>query len=134
MKSIVVMVLVLFVTCASARENVDWAKFLGALAEVESTNGLYMRNKTSGAWGWYQMRRLARKDANDYLGTSYRGFHLVSRPVANRMFMAYVHKYRSKWSTMEDLVHLWHLGPSWRDRLYKDYGYLKKFQAAYRKR
>lgn len=123
----------LFVLCgaAQARENVHWTRFLDALAEVESTDGLYMVNRREDAWGWYQMRPLARKDANKHLGTRYAKWNLISRPIANRLFMAYAHKYKAKWSTTSDLVHLWHLGPNWKNRLYKDYGYHARFMAAY---
>lgn len=129
-----VVLMVCLASCASARDNIHWSRFLEALADVESTGGTYMTNRREDAWGWYQMRRLARIDANTYIGTQWKKWHLISRPVANQMFMAYAHKYRDKWSTRTELVHLWHLGPNWKNRLYKDYGYAARFEAALRKR
>lgn len=134
MRYVVMMAVALVCNRATARDNVHWVRFLDALAEVESTGGLYMVNRKEDAWGWYQQRRLARKDANDYIGTRYKKWHLVSRPIANRMFMAYAHRYRDKWTTMEDLVNLWHLGPNWKNRHALDRGYLKRFRAAWAKR
>lgn len=119
---------------ANARENVEWTRLLDAIAEVESSNGANMVNAKEDAWGWFQMRRLARLDANGYLGTSYPREALVDRAIATQLFAAYVHKYRRKWSTTDEVVHLWHLGPDWRNRLHLDRGYLSKVKRALRRR
>lgn len=119
---------------AGGRQVPEWKSFLDALAEVESSSGTDMFNEKELAEGWYQMRPLARKDANDILGTKYRGKDLHNRTVANQMYMAYVWRYRSRWRTITDLIHLWHLGPDWRNRLDKDCGYLDRVLRAYRRR
>jgi len=119
---------------AGERHIPKWGPFLDALAEVESTSGTDMINEDEDAQGWYQMRPLARKDANDILGTKYRGKDLHNRRIANQMYMAYIWRYRSRWQTVGDLIHLWHLGPDWRNRLDLDCGYQARVLQAYRRR
>lgn len=130
-----IIVLLLFVLIpAYGRDNVEWTKLLDAIAQVESSGGKRMVNERELAYGWYQMRPLARKDANDHVGTNYAPTHLFDRRFANRLFAAYVHKYRRKWSTTDEVIHLWHLGPNWRNRLHLDRGYLEKVKKALQER
>lgn len=125
------LVFLLVLLTAHSREQVNWSRFLSVLAVVESAAGTDLENEAEGGHGWYSMRRLARIDANDYMKTNFTGRDLHNRVVANRMFFAYIRRYQSKWSTMYDLIHLWHLGPSWRKRLDKDNGYHRRVSALY---
>ena len=117
---------------AECRENICWPRLLNALAIQESSGGKRMWNKKELASGWYQMRPLALRDANEYLGTNYRLKDLYDRRIANRTFMSYCHKYRSRWNSLEDLIQLWHLGPNWKNRLDLDKGYLEKVNSLYK--
>jgi hypothetical protein len=90
----------------------NWLLLLKAIAIVESgcdPDAVNMREK---AWGLYQMRPAALRDANEVAGTNFKQRDLKKPQVATSMLRAYCYRYLGNDPTISEVLDLWNGGPS----------------------
>lgn len=95
---------------------IDWLALLTAIAMVESNCDPDSVNLKEKAWGLYQMRPRALRDANEVAGTSFKSRDLAKPAVAVSMLRAYCYRYLGNDPTVEEVVRTWNGGPSQKAR------------------
>ena len=99
---------------------INWLVLLNAIAMIESNCDPEAVNMKEKAWGLYQMRGAALRDANEVAGTNFKSRDLMKPPVATAMLRAYCYRYLGTDPTIEEVINLWQSGPS-KMKANKDY-------------
>ena len=91
---------------------IDWLALLTAISMVESNLDPKAVNVKEQAYGLYQMRSRALRDANEVAGTQFKARDLGDPRVATAMLRAYCFRYLGNEPQLTDVVDLWNSGPN----------------------